>query len=604
MTGCAHRSWKSVVVLVVAAACGGGGGSSDNADASGSDNADASGVSDAGSDGSASGCEAEGSACRMEDGAAGLCAGSACGTCVGVDDDAACEAAYGSGTLCVQGECLEAECHTGAQCGGQRCVDHECVGCAGDGGCDADEVCDTGSGVCASAANACEGMAISDSCGPGGAGLCCTRQAGLRCVDVECCDATDCGGDGATCEGGVCVPAESSCVAPATPTYFVNPGYIGVTTGTQACPFRTLHSAFNAIRTDDFDEASEVRIVGSANINSITEGGEDQFPLAVPAWTAVHTAIGLPNAVITVPAGRTGFETLYGVDPEDDTIDFSVRIHHLEIKQASGGGTDGTGIEVMAGNASHPIQIDHVEIHGFKNGIRVTEGGRAELNWGVYVHDNTSAGLRIAGGRADISVSAAADANTEFSGNKDGIVVTSDESSILVASGSENDEGLKRIKVRANNDAGIRIYNSNDTNSLDHVGIDSNGTSGLAVYANTHVKVRNSNIANSAGSGVRVNTNGDHTGIAGIDLGEYPDPGLNDLHDNGSADLCIELVGPSNDLMAEGNFWSGIDCTTAGMVPATGVCSGAGAGVAWQSAGFDNIVAPISVAKCELKYPE
>src|SRR5262245_626165 len=95
-------------------------------------------------------CVGEGTTCTLDDGTAGLCMAGFCATCINVDDDAACADAYGPGNLCVENQCQLAECHVSDDlCGGEVCVDHQCVGCTGNGQCDTEgDVCDQQTGEC------------------------------------------------------------------------------------------------------------------------------------------------------------------------------------------------------------------------------------------------------------------------------------------------------------------------------------------------------------------------------------------------------------------------------------------------------------------------
>src|SRR5262249_20329983 len=154
-----------------------------------------------------------------------------------------CAAAYGAGKLCVGGACVAATCHTSADCSGQQCIDNQCVGCRSDTDCADGQVCNA-SGTCVAAGNVCSGKPISSSCGAGD--LCCNVGGSETCTTAECCVAADCTpitGANSTCQAGTCVPQGSTCVAPTAPTYYVDVSYNGPSTGTNACPFKTLHGA-------------------------------------------------------------------------------------------------------------------------------------------------------------------------------------------------------------------------------------------------------------------------------------------------------------------------------------------------------------------------
>jgi hypothetical protein len=522
---------------------------------------------DAGTDGPGATCAA-GAACDL-DGAQGLCSGGACGECRDTLDDAACQAAYGAGTLCVQGGCVAATCHAATDCsGGQQCIDNQCAGCTTDDDCDSGQLCV--SGTCTSGGNACSGKSVGQTCGTGD--LCCTRQGSLSCVEVACCTDAQCA-SGQTCQGGTCIASTSQCTAPTEPLYFVDPTYTGPSTGTATCPFKTLHGAFAAVRNDDFLGDSEIRIKGT--IDATSEGGATHFPLTVPSSVFLRTdPTAATDAVIIAPANTTAFEAPF-VAQAAATQPWSARLSHLTIQQAAAG-TAGAAVIATGGTASQPIHLDHLTVFNFFNGLNV-EGGHALVAFGVDVHDNADAGLRIAGGQVQITVTAAADASTTFHKNKFGIAVSSDPSSQLVISSSEDSMGFKRVSANNNTNSGLLFESPNPGNSLTDFGSNLNGTNGIAVAAGSVVKVRHGRFKQNMSSGIRVIPNGTLIDVSHIDLG-FNDPGLNELGANPDADLCIAL-GAQLPVLAAGNVWDGTNCATGGTVPLHHACSGVGAGV-------------------------
>jgi len=540
-----------------------------------------------GSDGAPGACT-PGDRCETDLGG-GLCSpGGACGECLDTTDDARCAAAYGAGTLCVGGACIAAACHTSAECGGKSCVDHQCTGCAGDADCDAGQVCSAG--TCADGGGACAGKIEGAGCG--GTDLCCQRPSGLTCVDVECCSDTECG-TGETCQGGSCVAQSSGCTAPGAASYFVDPAYTGASTGTQTCPFKTLHGALARVRNDAFDGDSTVTIAGGT-IDATSEGGADKFPLTVPASTFIHTATGQPDAKVIAPPNTTAFVAPFGAQPTA-TQPFAARLSHLAISRAAPG-TAGAGILVTGGSVAKPLHIDHVEVAKFFNGINV-EGGKVDLLFGVDVHDSADVGLLVAAGRAEITVGANADARTLFHANKIGIAVTSDPASVLIANGSEDAQGLDRIAANSNTDAGIRIASPNAENSLSHVGANLNGTNGLLLFGGAKVRVRNARAKQNGNAGIRIAANGSVVNVGGIDLGTDASPGKNELAGNPDADLCI-TADDTHPVTAAGNLWGSLDCslTAGGGVPFHTACAGAGGGVGYNG----SLSVPAVVSHCRL----
>lgn len=542
-----------------------------------------------------------GSACDLE-GSPGLCASdSTCGDCADTTDDAACAAAYGAGTLCVQGACIAATCHTSADCGGQQCVDNQCLGCRSDADCDAGQVCNA-SGSCVAAANVCQGKAISSSCGAGD--LCCNVSGSETCVSAECCVAADCTsitGAGSSCQAGTCVPSGSSCTAPTTPTYYVDPAYSGPSTGTTACPFKTLHGAFNAVRNDAFTGDSDVILKGGT-INAASEGGASYFPLTVPSSVYLRTQAGVTPTAIVAPANTDAFVAPY-VAQAAATSGWSARISQVEIKQATPG-TGGTALHITGGTVAKPIHIDHLEIHNFFNGVNVSDGGRAGLDWGVNSHDNASTGLYVGGGRADMIVGSDADARSHFDSNQYGIYVTDDPTSVLTIMSAEPTTGtfagLKMVTASSNTKVGIHIASPNVNNSLSNVGVESNGTDGVSLFGGTHVTLRKLRIQSSASNGIIILNNGSATSLSGIDLGVVGDLGHNGITGSVDSHVCLETTFDASTLTARGNTFGTADCSVAGTtatVRSFTDCTGHAGGV--------NDGAPLSrtdVANCSLVF--
>jgi hypothetical protein len=530
-------------------------------------------------------------ACQL-DSTPGLCnTGGLCGLCEGAQDDAKCAAAYGAGNICVQGACVPGQCHTATDCGsGKQCVGNQCTGCSSDNDCDDGQICSAG--TCTAAGAVCSGKTVGASCGTGE--LCCTRQGALSCVDVQCCTNAQCGAN-ETCQSGQCVATNSGCTAPPTPAYFVDPAYTGPSTGSQTCPFKTLHGALNAVRTDDFVGDSDVVIKGGT-IDATSEGGADRFPLTLPSSVFLRTQAGQPDATIIAPANTTAFDAPF-VAQAAAQQPWSARVSHLTIKQAAPG-TGGAAVIVTGGTVAKPVHIDHVTVSNFFNGINV-DGGKALLAFGVDISASADAGLRVAAGRATITVGANADAFTQFHKNKVGILVTGDPASVLDATGSQDANGLDRISANDNTEAGIRIFSPNAGNSLLTVGANRNGNNGLSLFGGAKIKVRHTRFKQNGASGVRISANGTVTDMSGIDLGTGADQGLIEFGGNPDTDLCIAAQ-DSHVVSALGNLWGALDCSKAagGVVPLHTTCAGAGAGV---GAPGGNAFIPAVVSTCTLK---
>lgn len=535
---------------------------------------------DAGPPGSCS----QGDACSL-DGANGLCeAGGLCGACTDTVDDTACADAYGAGYLCVGNECVIAECHDASECGGAECVAGHCQTCAGDADCDGGQVCDAG--ACVDAATSCTGGAVGDSCGTGD--LCCQRSGDLTCVDVECCTSADCSG-GDSCQGGTCVPATSLCVAPAAGNYHVDPSYSGVSTGSAACPFKTLHGAFNAVRTDDFAGDTNV-IVHGGTINATSEGGADHFPLNVPAHAYVYTPSGTPDTVVIAPQNKTAFELLYDVAAGAGN-QWSARLSHFDI-QAAAGSTAGDGIYINGGTLTKPTHIDHVAVHGFKRGIDVDTAGKADINWGIDAHDNADFGLYVAG-RVDMQVGASADARSHYDHNAVGIRVNGGGVLDLVA--IEQTDGLKTVTASNNSIAGLVELSSDAGNEVHNLGVIDNAIDGVRLFTGSKAKLRGLRIRGSGKHGIHV-MSGTTLALGGFDLGVLGDAGRNELGNNTDTDICTETPSGGDQMTAVGNTFGAVDCLAG---PGTVVdyvtsCAGHGGGISEPNRPSSFAVSPIN----------
>jgi hypothetical protein len=102
-----------------------------------------------------------------------------------------------------------------------------------------------------------------------------------------------------------------------------------------------------------------------------------------------------------------------------------------------------------------------------------------------------------------VIVNANADADTTFRKNKFGIAVTSDATSQLVITGSEDTMGFKRVSANNNTDAGLRLLSPNAGNSVTDFGANFNGTNGLSVFAGSKLKVRHGRFKQNTLSGIR-----------------------------------------------------------------------------------------------------
>jgi hypothetical protein len=521
-------------------------------------------------------CSSGGSACSSG-GMPEICSDGACITCNDPTDDAACQAAYGTGTLCIQGSCVAATCRVSTDCaGGVACVDNQCMNCMADSDCASGQICNTG--TCSDALAACSAQTESAACGSGD--LCCPRTAGLECEHVQCCQTSDCGVN-ELCAGGACVPSSSGCAAPTTPAYFVDATFAGPSTGSMTCPWKSLHDAFNAVRTDNFTGDSTVTIIAGTFDSTV-----ETFPLVVPASVFVTIPALHLDPTIEPPANTTAFIVPFSAEA-GATSGWSARLSDLEIKQATQG--TGNGILATGGTAAAPVQIDDVDITNFYHGINV-EGGVTHVADAVRSLDNGFSGVRVGGGTANVTLSASANAASVFTGNIVGIYVTNDPNSILIAAGSPQN----LLHCDGNSNSGIRVESPNPANSISYVAAESNSTNGLGLYGGASVKVRNSTFVNNTLSGVRV-VAGTSESMTGMDLGTAADPGNNVFSANTQAEVCVDLDTPTGTLLLAGNTWDALSCASGGSVPNEHLCKTANKGF-----GSTGLPPAVDVSQCTL----
>jgi hypothetical protein len=419
------------------------------------------------------------------------------------------------------------------------------MNCMADSDCASGQICNAG--TCSDALAACSAEAESAACGSGD--LCCPRTAGLECEHVQCCQTSDCAAN-ELCAGGACVPSSSACAAPTKPAYFVDATFAGPSTGTMTCPWKSLHDAFNAVRTDNFTGDSTVTILGGTFDSTV-----ETFPLIVPASVYVNVPALHLFATIEPPPNTTAFIVPFSAET-GATSGWSARLSGLAIKQATQG--TGNGILATGGTVQAPVQIDDVDVTSFYHGINV-EGGVTHIADGVTSHGNGFSGVRVGGGTANVTFSAQAASVTTFVANIVGIYVTSDPNSILIAQGSPQ----MLLRCDGNSNSGIRVESPNPANSIAYVEASANSTNGLGLYGGASVKVRNSTFDGNNLSAVRV-VLGASESIAGMDLGTAADHGNNTFTGNTQAEVCVDLDTPTGTLQVAGNTWDALDCASGG----------------------------------------
>jgi hypothetical protein len=504
-------------------------------------------------------CTGDGTSCSAE-GDQGICQSEQCTLCGGEGGDAACQSAYGSDHICIGGSCEVGECHDATDCGGHACVDYQCsAGCDADDDCGQGQVCNVGNGNCV-ANTQCGGQSAGEACNVNPDDMCCTGGGGgLVCKAVECCSDAQCGAS-ENCVSGGCVPDGSGggtlCAAPSGQTVHVAPSHVGASTGSAACPYKKLASAFNYIRNNDLNTPeNQAYVVVHSKVSADSEGA-DAFPLTVPAYTTVRGVLEEARPVIEVPTDTSAFEVPYG----------GAVFRHLNLRQVALG-TTGAGLRVTGGSEDHPVKVDDIYIHLFNNGINVGDGGRLQIGPDTQLNENDN-GLYVNGGRAYVDV-APDELEVQFNDNTIGIYVGGSNASFLHIDGALDAEDNRLVRCSGNAEYGIRFQSTEPGSELWATACNNNGKSGLLVYQGSTLKVRNSAFRDNGDNGVRAIPNGGVHDLSEINLGLLPDSGgENVFSGNEGAGICATETGGNTStwITAEGNTFGSVDCT---IVPGT-----------------------------------
>jgi hypothetical protein len=242
------------------------------------------------------------------------------------------------------------------------------------------------------------------------------------------------------------------------------------------------------------------------------------------------------------------------------------------------------------------VTMDHVDVSGYQFGMYVDTGGTVNIGPGVHLHDSHD-GLTIvdggasSGGAVQITVAAGADA-TDFNDNDYGILCHGNGSlSISGPPWSSSVSGL--ISVKNNGAVGL-YWSSTQTNPagvVDGLEVTGNGgdptqgdRNGIAIFAHSVVKLRNSYIHANKGNGIDILANGSNTadGLSAIDLGVGvgTNAGRNTFAANDLTGLCIQssvaTTATNSSLKADGNIFGTTaagDCTKAGKFKRAMACT-------------------------------
>jgi hypothetical protein len=261
-----------------------------------------------------------------------------------------------------------------------------------------------------------------------------------------------------------------------------------------------------------------------------------------------------------------------------------------------GQGTASTGaIRIIAGS----LTIQDLKVKRMNNcqGIRV-EGGSLDIAHGVTVTGflgTNSVGLSLAG-TSTASISGTVSRPTVFSTNG-GLAIQIAQASVLTISGVPN--GLTDGTVVVKNNYYSLFFGQNPAPGLGQnvidglVSINSTAGHGMHVISGTNIKIRNSVFLGNAQQGLRVDGNlgpGANDDISLIDIGRAGSLGKNVFQDasnpNQVGGICVTVnqtnamdAGVPQTLSAEGNIFSGHDCSTGSTMIMSGSCGSADVGV-------------------------
>ena len=479
-----------------------------------------------------------------------------CGNCsAGSTGDTQCtmDTRYGSGDICFQGLCGAGNCHatsmdcTGASagliCGASAA--NTCGSCSSDSQCKSDafyganDICNTTTGKCVSAACS----PNSAACSANGTDYCC----GGSCTTGNCCTDTDCGSSGTACVNHTC----SSCNAVSGNKWYVDPvnGNDSTATGSDmagssvapGCAFKTIKKLLNVMPSTPF-AGTQIIIVGPAS--GLAAG--ETYPITLPANTTLTTsggAVTIPVPAATLFQLNSNASAITGGSGAALVLD---GVNH----------TGGIAILNSPGTSTFTSNISNLTIQNTNNdGIRVT-AGTLTVGAGVLVSGSNQDGIRISGGAANINNPSGA--QTLFTGNAShGIEVSGLGSVSITGTPGSVPSNSGTVVANFNTTAGIRI---NQTPG--GVGLVTNNISGLVSWGNTNygmrlfggslVKVRNSIFLGNVQYGVIVGSGANTIAgndLSNLDLGKAGAPGKNYLQTpvgalgvNSQGGLCVALT--------------------------------------------------------------
>ena len=555
-----------------------------------------------------------------------------CGNCsAGSAGDGQCtgDSRYGTGDICYQGLCGPGNCHgVSSDCTGTNAglicgvgATNTCGSCTSDSQCKSDafygsnDICNTTSGKCVSAACS----PNSTACSANGTDYCCSGS----CTTGDCCTDTDCGSSGTACINHTC----SACNGVTGNKWYVDPvnGNDNTATGSDmsgtstapGCAFKTIKKLLNVMPSTPF-AGTQIIIVGTTGTTTGLAAGET-YPITLPSNTTLTTTGG--PVTITVPTG-----SLFQLNNTASAITGGSGAALVLDGNSHAGGT---AILVSPSASTATSTISNLTIQNTSSdGIRVT-AGTLTVGAGVVVSGSNADGLDVTGGATNVNN--ASGTQTLFTGNAlSGIEVGALGSVSVTGTPGSVPSNSGTVVSNFNGTAGILINQTPGgaglvTNSVNGLVSWGNTSDGMRLFGGSLAKVRNSVLLANGRYGVLVGganvLGGDD--VTRLDLGKPSDPGKNYLQTplgalgtNATAGLCVALANCTTlgangcrsggalteNLSAEGNFLvslatphAQLDCSSSTAAITKGTCTG---GNSDGITAATNVTTTVDVAGC------
>jgi len=332
-----------------------------------------------------------------------------------------------------------------------------------------------------------------------------------------------------------------------TPGGFVGQGY------SAACAFKTITKALAYVGAGAAP-GTKIIVVGAATVQT----GET-FPLTIPANVVV---VGSGGKVTVAPGA-------------DDAFVLTSPTSGLANLTLAGANTSAYGVRAGTGSAATTVITD-MDISGFNSaGVYVQDTGILTIaagNKGVHVTAN-GVGLIVAGtGKAAVGA-AAGSGGVAFNTNTGAGIDVKATATLTVEAVAGPMDGTGSVISNSNGAEGLLVEGSNGANAVTGLVAYSNTADGIAIYDTSTIVLRKSQTLKNGGSGVHVMKAVGAlaaTNPTKVDLGKAKD-GKNVMQGaaanaNTAAGLCFDngaLVNVQT-LNAQGNLFSGVDCSGAG----------------------------------------